>query len=51
MGISKKVSDKMPPEATRLVPTERMSVVLVAREAMVMWSVAEDLLNDVLGYT
>jgi hypothetical protein len=36
IGISKNVSDKMPPEATRLVPMERMSVVLDAREAMVM---------------
>ena len=47
IGISKNVSDKMPPEATRLVPTERMSVVLVAREAMVMCSVSEDLPNEV----
>jgi len=39
----------MPPEATRLVPMERMSVVLVAREAMVMedFSVSEGLSNDV----
>jgi len=34
--MSKNVSDKMPPEATRLVLMERMSVVLDAREAMVM---------------
>ena len=36
IGISKNVSDKMPPEATRLVPMERMSVVLDAREVMMV---------------
>ena len=53
MGISKNVSDKMPPEATRLVPMERMSVVLDAREAMAMCSVSisEDLQNDMLEST
>jgi hypothetical protein len=34
IGISKNVSDKIPPEAIRLVPMERMSVVLDAREAI-----------------
>ena len=41
----------MPPEATRLVPTERMSVVLDAREAMVVCGISEDLSNDVLECT
>jgi hypothetical protein len=36
IGISKNVSDKMPPEAIRLVPTEMTSVVLDARVAMLM---------------
>jgi hypothetical protein len=35
IGISKKVSVKMPPEAIKLVLTERMSAVLVASEPMI----------------
>jgi hypothetical protein len=35
IGIPKKVSVKMPPEATKLVLTERMTAVLVASEAIV----------------
>lgn len=34
--MPKNVSVKMPPEAIKLVPIERMSVVFVAREVMVV---------------
>jgi hypothetical protein len=50
-GISKNVSDKMPPEAMRLVPTERMSVVLVASEDMIVQdyvSVFENFVNNLV---
>ena len=52
--MSKNVSDKMPPEATRLVPMERMSVVLDAREVIVMRTGSQCfwvLFNNVFGCT